>query len=79
MQSSLKKSTILLISRVTKALDVSTGSGESPSVRANRASRPCKASGSKGAKNSAECLSSGDDNIDVNPFQAEVLLVSFVE
>lgn len=63
---------------MVKALDVGNGSCKSSSVDAKKSKRPSKASGSKDVTKPAEGLSRGNDNINVESAQAEVLYENFV-
>lgn len=79
VQSFLGKSSALFSGRVAKALDVGSTSSKSPSADTEKARKQRKAWGSMGAKKPTEGPSSGNKNIDINSFQADVLEVSFVK
>lgn len=73
MQSSLGNSAALLISRVTKTLEVGRGSTKSLSVGAKKAKKPREASGSKSLKVSSKGSSSCNNNTDINSVRSKGL------
>lgn len=77
VQSSLEKCSALFSSRFAKASDVERSASKSLSVDTKKTRNLREASGLKGAKKHAGCLSSGNDVIDVDLLQADVLWVSF--
>lgn len=72
-QSFLEKSSAVISSRVTEALDMVSSSSQSPFAGEKKEIRPCKASGSTGAKKPTEVPTSDNDNIDGGTVLAEVL------
>lgn len=78
MQSSLGKISAVSSSRVTKALDVSSGS-KSPSAGAKEFERRRKAFSLKGSEILTEGPSSSNEYIDFDSVYAEVLYVSLLK
>lgn len=78
MRSSLGKTSALFSSCVTKTLDVCTSSSKSPSVGPKKSEIPHIASGWEEGKKPNEDPSSGNENIDAESVQADVLYCSYV-
>lgn len=73
MRSFLEKSSALFSSRVAKALDVRSYSCKSPSFDSKKTKVRRKASDSKNVKKGAERPSSGNDKVDVDSVQADIM------